>query len=205
MTRAQPEFRAEEGRLIVGGQEFKNYQILEKLGDGANGVVYRALNTILQREEAIKVWRTRNSRDVRNKVEQGLREAQKLARVSPQFAVTVYSAQEFGGTFLATMEYVEGKTLEWHQKNSDLSLRIRLAEVYLNSIVQTTTESTRHGDAHMKNVLVFEEKKSKYETVLRMKLCDFGTSIYSGKEASEQRHWRIVSRPWAWNGSAILT
>ncbi|MBW6397455.1 hypothetical protein KPL78_06325 [Roseomonas sp. HJA6] len=178
--------------MIVGDLEFKNYKILAELGAGANGVVYQAVNTILQREEAVKVWRSRSSRDFRNKIEQGLREAQKLARASPQFAVTVYSAQEFGGALIATMEYVAGKTLKWYQENSGPILRIQLAEVYLNSIVHTTTESTRHGDAHMKNVLVFEEKKTKHDTVLRMKFCDFGTSIYSGKEASEQRHWQIV-------------
>lgn len=61
----------------------------------------------------------------------------------------------------------------------------------MNAIVQTTTEATRHGDAHAKNVLVYEVA-TKYEKQLKIKLCDFGTSLYSGKEASEQRHWRIV-------------
>lgn len=192
MTCPTPEFRIVGNRLIVDGQEFQNYHIYGELGNGANGVVYRALNAILQREEAIKIWRSRNLRDSRNKIEQGLREAQKLAQASPQFAVTIYSAQKFGGLFIATMEYVPGKTLEWHQKNSNSNIRLQLAEVYLNAIVNTSTEATRHGDAHMKNVLVFKEKKSKYETYLKMKLCDFGTSMYSGKEASEQRHWSIV-------------
>lgn len=190
-TRRQPHFHVKGSRLIINGQDFKNFNILNMLGEGTNGVVYRAQNTILQREEAIKIWRSRNPSDRRNKIEQGLREAQKLARVSPEFAVAIYSAQEFGGVLIATMEYVAGKTLEWHQTHSDPDLRVQLAEVYLGSIVHTTTEATRHGDAHAKNVLVFEVR-SKYETVLKMKLCDFGTSIYAVKEPSEQRHWRIV-------------
>lgn len=192
MTRKlQSSFHVKGSRLIVGGQDFKNYEILGEIGNGANGVVYRALNTILQREEAIKIWRSRNSSDRRNKIEQGLREAQKIAKVSPEFAVTIYSAQEFGGVFIATMEYVAGKTLEWHQTHSEPNLRIGISDIYLTSIIHTTTAATRHGDAHAKNVLVFEER-SKYETRIKMKLCDFGTSSYAGKEASEQRHWRIV-------------
>lgn len=184
-------FHVKGKQLFIGGTEFKNYKILGKLGDGANGVVYKALNTILQREEAVKIWRSRSARDQRNKVEQGLREAQKLARVSPEYAVAIYGAQEINGILVAMMEYVDGRTLEWHLNNSDALLRMQLAEVYLNVIVQTTAEATRHGDAHLKNVLVFEEKL-KYETRLRIKLCDFGTSYYSGRESSEQRHWRIV-------------
>lgn len=187
----KPSFHVKGKRLIVAGQDFKNYEIIKEIGDGANGVVYHALNTILQREEAIKIWRSRNSGDYRNKLEQGLREAQKLAKASPEFAVTIYSAQELGGVFVATMEYVDGKTLQWHRINSGPDLRIRLADIYLTSIVYTTTAATRHGDAHEKNVLIYEEK-SKYETLIKIKLCDFGTSLYGGKEASEQRHWRIV-------------
>lgn len=189
--RIHPKFHLEGSRLIVGNTELKNYRIIKQLGDGANGIVYHAINELLQRPEAVKIWRTRNPRDRRNKVEQGLREAQKLAQVSPEYAVTIYGVQEIDGLLIATMEYVDGKTLEWYQKNADPSVRIGLAAVYLGAIVQTTTAATRHGDAHAKNVLVYEEK-GKYESRLKIKLCDFGTSLYSGREASEQRHWRIV-------------
>lgn len=50
---------------------------------------------------------------------------------------------------------------------------------------------TFHGDAHEKNVLV-RIKKIDYENVLELKLCDFGTSAFSGKDQSFERHWRIV-------------
>lgn len=181
----------DDSRLFVDGQELKNYKITTVLGQGANGVVYRATNTKLQREEAVKVWHTTNERDRRNKLEQGLLEAQKLAQVSYEYAVAIYSAFELGGLLLATMEYVEGKTLEWYQQNAAPETRLGLAEVYLGAIVNTTTSATRHGDAHSKNVLVYEFS-SRLESGLRLKLCDFGTSYYSGKESSEKRHWRIV-------------
>lgn len=186
-----PVVRIDDSRLFVDGQELKNYKINKELGQGANGIVYRATNTKLQREEAVKVWRTTNDRDRRDKLEQGLLEAQKLAQVSYEYAVAIYSAFELGGLLLATMEYVEGKTLEWYQQNADTKTRLGLAEVYLGAIVNTTTSVTRHGDAHSKNVLVYEFN-SRLESALRLKLCDFGTSYYSGKESSEKRHWRIV-------------
>lgn len=191
MTSLQPSFHVKGNRLFILGKHFENYEIFKVLGTGANGVVYHALNTLLQREEAVKVWRAGNPKDRRDKLAQGLREAQKLARVCPEYAVALYSAQIINGVFLATMEYIDGKTLAWHRENSDQFLRCQLAQVYLNAIVQTTTAATRHGDAHDKNVLIYEVA-TKYEKSLRIKLCDFGTSFYSGKEASEHRHWRIV-------------
>ena len=101
-----PVVRIDDSRLFVDGQELKNYKINKELGQGANGIVYRATNTKLQREEAVKVWRTTNDRDRRDKLEQGLLEAQKLAQVSYEYAVAIYSAFELGGLLLATMEYV---------------------------------------------------------------------------------------------------
>lgn len=191
MTSLQPSAHVKGNRLFIRGKHFENYEIVREIGSGENGVVYHGFNTLLRRDEAVKVWRARNPRDNRNKIEQGLREAQKLAQVSPDYAVAVYSAQQINGVFVATMEYVKGQTLAWHRQNSDPYLRCQLARIYLNAIVQTTTEATRHGDAHDKNVLVYEVA-TKYEKHLKIKLCDFGTSFYSGKEASEQRHWRIV-------------
>lgn len=178
-------------RLFVKGQPFENYKVIEEVGSGVNGVVYRATNELLQREEAIKVWRSLKPGDTRDKLEQGLREAQKLASAHTDHAVAIYAARQIGGVFVATMEYIQGHTLEWHRLNSEPFVRCQLARLYLEAIIQTSTASSRHGDAHGKNVLVYDAS-TKYEKALKLKLCDFGTSLYSGKEASEQRHWRIV-------------
>ncbi len=178
-------------RLFVKGQLFENYKVIEEIGSGVNGVVYRATNELLQREEAIKVWRSLKPGDTRDKLEQGLREAQKLASAHADHAVAIYAARQIGGVFVATMEYIQGRTLEWHRLNSESFVRCQLARLYLEAIIQTSTSSSRHGDAHEKNVLVYDVS-TEYKKALKLKLCDFGTSLYSGKEASEQRHWRIV-------------
>jgi serine/threonine protein kinase len=191
MTGTQKASHLKGDRLFVKGQPFENFKVIEEVGSGANGVVYRATNEFLQREEAIKVWRSLKPDDPRDKLEQGLREAQKLASAHADHAVAIYAARQIGGVFVATMEYVQGHTLEWHRLNSEPFIRCQLARLYLEAIIQTSTASSRHGDAHEKNVLVYDAS-TKYEKMLKLKLCDFGTSLYSGKEASEQRHWRIV-------------
>jgi hypothetical protein len=61
----------------------------------------------------------------------------------------------------------------------------------LEAIEKTSNMDTFHGDAHKKNVLV-RIRKIDYEDVLELKLCDFGTSVFSGKDQSFERHWRVV-------------
>lgn len=40
--------------------------------------------------------------------------------------------------------------------------------------------------------MIFKDVRSKHDERLGMKLCDFGTSLFSGQEFSERRHWQIV-------------
>lgn len=186
-------YHVENERLFIGDKVFRSHKIIKELGRGANGVVFLAQNTTLEREEAIKVWLKLRSTDRRNKLKQGLREAIKLARVNGNNAVQIYSAQIVGGAVVATMEYIDGETLEkFCERNKDPIARLWAAWMYLGIIEKTTTPETCHGDPHWGNVLVFKESKDKYHEQMRMKLCDFGTSIYSTKATSQTRHWRLV-------------
>lgn len=116
MNSHKPSFHVNGHSLLICGTRLENYKIVDEIGSGENGVVYHAINTLLNRDEALKVWRGRKTRDGRDKAKQGLLEAQKLARVSPEHAVVIYSAQEINGVFLATMEFIKGQTLAWHKK-----------------------------------------------------------------------------------------
>jgi serine/threonine protein kinase len=180
--------------LYIKNTPLQSHEIRKSLGDGKNGVVYLAFNLILGRLEALKIWRSRDSRDRRNKLAQGLREAQKLAKVSPEYAISIYGAQEISGVLIATMEYIEGATLFDYMQKASPEESLHLADLYLRAIIETTTDETRHGDAHAKNVMVYQDKSDPHEPKIRLKLLDFGTSMYSGKDASENRHWDIVKR-----------
>jgi len=194
MDRRNQPFKVKRGILYINGAPLQSHQIQKELGNGKNGVVYLAFNSILQRLEALKVWRTLDSKDKRNKLAQGLREAQKLAKVSPEYAATIYDAREVGGVLIATMEYVAGHTLSHYQSTASPDVCLGLAELYLAAIIETTTDETRHGDAHANNVMVYTDNADPNVPRLRLKLLDFGTSLYSGKDASEDRHWRLVKK-----------
>ncbi|WP_066347652.1 protein kinase domain-containing protein [Aliarcobacter cryaerophilus] len=180
--------------ITINGTKLHNYKFIKKLGEGANGIVYLVENILLERKEALKIWRKKNLNDERNKVVQGLKEAAKQANIDNIHSVKIYHIDIVNDIVYATMEYVNGITLkEYCESTNNKSELILMAYTYLKIIQDITTKKTIHGDPHWKNVIIFEEKISKYtESTKNMKFCDFGTSYFVSKESSKNRHWKIV-------------
>ena len=88
-----------------------HFELLEHVGEGAFGDVYRARDTKLLREVAIKLLKPEvaNDRSIR---ERGPREGRALARVDHPSVVRIHSVEEHDGSLGLCMEYVRGKTLE---------------------------------------------------------------------------------------------
>jgi tetratricopeptide (TPR) repeat protein len=85
-------------------------QLLARVGEGTFGEVYRAFDTRLQREVAVKLLRPGHS-PVRL-TDRVLREARVLARLRHQNVVAIHAAEERDGRVGLCMEYVRGATLE---------------------------------------------------------------------------------------------
>ena len=100
-----------EAKRFETGASLGHYTVLEKLGAGGMGVVYRARDTRLGREVALKVLPPAlvADRDRRDRFE---REAQSASRLNHPNIVTIYDIGEVEGTSFIAMEYVPGKTLE---------------------------------------------------------------------------------------------
>lgn len=182
--------------IVINGVELKNYIIIRKLGEGANGIVYLVENALLHRKEALKIWSKKRQNDKRDKIKQGLLEASKQAANDGNHSVQIYHINVLNNVVFATMEYIDGITLlEYCESTKSASEIISMAHLYLTILEKITTKKTIHGDPHWKNVLIFEEKPSKYEESRKsIKFCDFGTSYYSKKELSRNRHWKIVRK-----------
>ncbi|MCZ6612522.1 MAG: protein kinase, partial [Planctomycetota bacterium] len=91
------------------------YKILSELGRGAMGVVYRARDTKIGREVAIKTIKLADQADgseTGRLRERLFREAQSAGRLSHPGIVTIYDVDEEAGLAYITMEYVEGETLQ---------------------------------------------------------------------------------------------
>jgi eukaryotic-like serine/threonine-protein kinase len=108
----------------VIGSKLDHYKILETLGEGGMGIVYKAFDVQLERYVAIKVL---NPRSLNNPqfIERFKREARNQAKLNHPNIVQVYGFTEARGLLGIVMEYVEGETLENKINNSG---RLRLPE-----------------------------------------------------------------------------
>lgn len=188
-----PDVVVNDGTLTIKGTSITRFSLEREIGRGANGVVFAGRRVWLDQPCAVKLWLTLRTHDKRDKVRQGLAEARKMAAAHPEWVAALYDADLVEGVFFTSMEFIDGETLkEYLKKPLTKNRRWWLARLYINGIDKTTTTGTAHGDAHAGNVIVFDYIVDKFETAKRLKLIDFGTSIFASDGASTDRHWRVV-------------
>src|SRR5262245_55596428 len=95
---------------ITPGTRFGSYEIQSVLGSGGMGEVYRALDTKLKRDVAIKILPEQFSRDA-DRVSRFQREAEALAALNHANIAAIYDLQQSGDTRYLILELVEGETL----------------------------------------------------------------------------------------------
>jgi eukaryotic-like serine/threonine-protein kinase len=94
-------------------QTISHYKILEKLGEGGMGVVYKAIDSKLDRPVAIKFLPTHLSTSNENKA-RFIQEARTTAALNHPNILNIYDIDEQDGGMFFVMEYIEGETLKSH-------------------------------------------------------------------------------------------
>src|SRR5450755_4579644 len=93
------------------GQTISHYRIVDKIGAGAIGEVYRATDSTLGRDLAFKVLPPDMARDP-IRLTRFQREARAVAALNHPHIVTIFSVEEAGGVHFLTMELVVGQALD---------------------------------------------------------------------------------------------
>ena len=159
---------------------FPNLEVLELLGQGGMGMVYKARQPLLDRLVAIKVIRPDLQTDD-DFQERFLREARTLAKLRHPYIVTVFDVCKSADLYCLVMEFVEGSSLR------QLLERGSITERDVLDFVPQITEALQH--AHESGVV---HRDIKPENVLvdsrgRVRLVDFGLATLFGPECGRAR------------------
>ena len=121
------------------GKTLGHYRILEELGSGGMGEVYRAQDTRLERDVALKILPPEMAKDpeLRKRFE---REAKAIAALKHPHIVTIHSVEESDGLHFLTMELVNGQMLSDISPEGNLSLArfFELALPLANAVASAT-------------------------------------------------------------------
>jgi hypothetical protein len=149
----------------------ERFRLLDRIGSGGMGTVYRAFDERLQREVAVKEIPVPDTERV-------LREAQAAARLNHPGIVTLYEMGEQRGSAVLVSELVHGRTLHDLRSAGELSDR-EVGEVALDiceALAHAHERGVVHRDVKPQNIIVREDRS----TPQRAKLLDFGIARLGG-------------------------
>jgi serine/threonine protein kinase len=138
----------------VLGQTISHYEVLEELGHGAMGAVYKARDTLLNRVLALKILRS----DVANPVRERrfIQEAQTASSLNHPGIVTIYEIFHIDGAPCIAMEYVDGETLEQHLEKGPLHVRkgLEWAVAIADALAKAHEAGIVHRDVKPSNIMI---------------------------------------------------
>ncbi len=149
------------------GQTLSHYQIQEKLGEGGMGVVYKALDTHLNRPVALKLLPAdKVSNPERRK--RFVQEARAASALNHPHIVTIYDIASHDGNDFIAMEFIQGKTLDQlqHRKSLPLADTLKYSVQIADALAKAHAAGIVHRDLKPSNIMVTEEG--------RVKVLDFG-------------------------------
>jgi serine/threonine protein kinase len=149
------------------GQTISHFEILEKLGEGGMGVVYKARDTNLDRLVALKFLMPDLARQV-DRTTRFLQEARAASALNHPNIITIHETGEFEGARFIAMEFVRGKSLDdiigktGLRVNDALKYAIQIAD----ALAKAHAAGIVHRDLKPGNIMATEEGT--------IKVLDFG-------------------------------
>jgi Tol biopolymer transport system component/tRNA A-37 threonylcarbamoyl transferase component Bud32 len=153
--------------MSLTGQTLLHYRILEKIGEGGMGAVYKAQDTHLDRVVAVKVLPHEKVADPDRK-QRFVQEAKAASSLNHPNIVIVHDIASERGLDFIVMEYIEGKTLDQliGRKGLRLNEALGYAAQIADGLAKAHAAGIVHRDLKPTNVMVTGEG--------RVKILDFG-------------------------------
>ena len=152
------------------GKTVGHFEIRAQLGEGGMGVIYRAWDSKLEREVALKFLHT-ESEDTGNARQRLLLEARAASRLNHPGIVTVYEIGEFERDIYIAMELLEGETLRDRLRRGALGIAegVAVASQLADALRVAHERGVIHRDFKPANVMLLPEG--------RVKVLDFGLAL----------------------------
>ncbi len=149
------------------GSQINQYKILEKIGSGGQGTVYKVLDTKLNRTAVIKVLPPELTQKTAN-FKRFEREAQLCSQLDHPNICTIYDFHSDDGVFYIAMQYVEGKNVRQLVGGRPLELKsaLSIAIQVTDALAYAHSKNIIHRDIKAGNIMVTDAGQ--------VKILDFG-------------------------------
>src|SRR5262245_32910065 len=184
------------------GQTLGHYKILDRLGEGGMGVVYKAQDAHLDRFVAIKVLPAEKVTNPERK-RRFVQEAKAASALNHPNIITIYDIASDNGCDFIAMEFVNGKTLEqWlGHKGLRLGETLKVAVQIADALAAAHTAGILHRDLKPGNVMVTDGGL--------VKVLDFGLAklmdTSEGREENTTRTMAMDAAPSTEEGAIVGT
>lgn len=182
------------GTSAVGlvGDVVGNYRIVEPLGEGGMGTVFRVEHVVLGRAYALKVLRAKVFEKDATASQRFLREARAAARVRHPNIVDVFDFGHLGdGRPYFVMEMLEGESLTERLARGPLDVpeAVAIARQMASALAAVHERGVVHGDVTPSNALVVSSDPP------IVKLVDFGLAAITGEAFAEEDSEFVLGTP----------
>lgn len=157
------------------GKRVLHFEIMEKIGEGGRGIVYKAEDTRLQRPVALKFLTTRDNPGP-VVIQRFIREARVAAKLNHPNIVTIHEINQWEGQLFIAMEFVDGEPLDSllckdrRREGLPLDRVLDIAIQLCSGLKQAHRLDIVHRDIKPQNILM--------DTDNRVKILDFGIAKF---------------------------